>query len=79
MSVALEDMSEYARSVVSRLGLEAHPEGGWYIRDWQSPHIDGGSAESYFASAYLKSQFSVGANCTVLTPGWDSIVLMPAT
>ncbi|MFC2618899.1 MAG: cupin domain-containing protein, partial [Bifidobacterium dentium] len=26
MSVALEDMSEYARSVVSRLGLEAHPE-----------------------------------------------------
>ena len=34
MSVALEDMSEYARSVVSRLGLEAHPEGGWYIRDW---------------------------------------------
>ncbi|NMM97231.1 cupin domain-containing protein [Bifidobacterium olomucense] len=40
MSVALEDMSAYARSVVERLGLEAHPEGGWYTRDWQSPHED---------------------------------------
>ncbi|MCH9275143.1 cupin domain-containing protein [Bifidobacterium amazonense] len=37
MSIALENMSEYARSVVERLGLEAHPEGGWYVRDWQSP------------------------------------------
>ena len=37
MSIALEDMSDYARSVVERLGLEAHPEGGWYTRDWQSP------------------------------------------
>ena len=39
MSVALEDMSEYARSVVSRLGLEAHPEGGWYIRDAPCPAL----------------------------------------
>ena len=38
MSIALEDMSDYARGVVDRLGLEAHPEGGWYVRDWQSPH-----------------------------------------
>lgn len=38
MSVALEDMSDYARAVVARLGLEAHPEGGWYVRDWQSSH-----------------------------------------
>ncbi|OZG68011.1 cupin domain-containing protein [Bifidobacterium eulemuris] len=37
MSIALENMSSYARSVVERLGLEAHPEGGWYTRDWQSP------------------------------------------
>ncbi|MBW3089606.1 cupin domain-containing protein [Bifidobacterium miconisargentati] len=37
MSVPLEEMSPYARSVVQRLGLEAHPEGGWYTRDWQSP------------------------------------------
>ena len=53
MSVALEDMSEYARSVVSRLGLEAHPEGGWYIRDWQSPHIDGGSARPLASLSYF--------------------------
>lgn len=36
MSVALQDMSPYARSIVERLGLETHPEGGWYTRDWQS-------------------------------------------
>ena len=34
MSVALQDMSPYARSIVERLGLETHPEGGWYTRDW---------------------------------------------
>lgn len=37
MSIALEAMSPYARSLVDRLGLEPHPEGGWYRRDWQSP------------------------------------------
>ncbi len=37
MSVSLTDMSSYARSVVEQLGLEPHPEGGWYVRDWQSP------------------------------------------
>lgn len=36
MSVPIESMSPYARSVVERLGLEAHPEGGWYTRDWAS-------------------------------------------
>lgn len=40
MSIALENMSPYARSVVERLGLEAHPEGGWYVRDWQAPATD---------------------------------------
>lgn len=38
MSVSLDQMSPYARSVVHALNLEAHPEGGWYVRDWQSPH-----------------------------------------
>ena len=37
MSIALEAMSPYARSLVDRLSLEPHPEGGWYRRDWQSP------------------------------------------
>lgn len=40
MSVALHDMSPYAQSIVARLGLEPHPEGGWYVRDWQSPIND---------------------------------------
>ena len=40
MSVALQDMSPYAQSIVARLGLEPHPEGGWYVRDWQSPIND---------------------------------------
>ena len=40
MSVSLTDMSSYARSVVEQLGLEPHPEGGWYVRDWQSPIND---------------------------------------
>mgnify|MGYP000122767355 FL=1 len=47
MSVALQDMSPYARSIVERLGLEAHPEGGWYTRDWQSPHTDEPQADRY--------------------------------
>lgn len=47
MSVALQDMSPYARSIVERLGLETHPEGGWYTRDWQSPHTDEASSDRY--------------------------------
>lgn len=43
MSVPLDQMSDYARGVVADLGLEAHPEGGWYVRDWQSPQVDGAS------------------------------------
>lgn len=30
-------LSGYSRSIIDRLGLQAHPEGGWYVRDWQSP------------------------------------------
>ncbi|PJM73608.1 cupin [Bifidobacterium primatium] len=32
-------LSDYARSIIDRLGLEAHPEGGWYVRDWQSASL----------------------------------------
>ncbi|PJM79427.1 cupin domain-containing protein [Bifidobacterium scaligerum] len=53
MSVALEDMSAYARSVVERLGLEAHPEGGWYTRDWQSPHEDATSKRPLASLIYF--------------------------
>ncbi|MDF7663474.1 cupin domain-containing protein [Bifidobacterium sp. ESL0763] len=36
MSIAIEDMSEYAQHVVKTLDLEAHPEGGWYRQTWLS-------------------------------------------
>ena len=53
MSVALQDMSPYARSIVERLGLEAHPEGGWYTRDWQSPHTDEASGRPLSSLIYF--------------------------
>lgn len=39
MSVNLEDMSDYAKNLVKELHLEAHPEGGWYTRDWQAAQL----------------------------------------
>ncbi|WEV52616.1 cupin domain-containing protein [Bifidobacterium sp. ESL0704] len=42
MSVAFEDMSEYAQQMVKSLGLEAHPEGGWYRQTWLSPQATEG-------------------------------------
>ncbi|KAB8288078.1 hypothetical protein DSM100688_1188 [Bifidobacterium ramosum] len=53
MSIALDDMSPYARSVVDRLGLEAHPEGGWYTRDWQSPRDDAASGRPLASLIYF--------------------------
>lgn len=53
MSVPLDQMSDYARGVVSDLGLEAHPEGGWYVRDWQSPQVDGASERPLSSLIYF--------------------------
>lgn len=39
MSIKLEDMSDYAKNLVKELHLEAHPEGGWYARDWQASQL----------------------------------------
>ncbi|MGG6496992.1 UNVERIFIED_CONTAM: cupin domain-containing protein, partial [Bacteroidetes bacterium 56_B9] len=39
MSVSLENMSDYAKNLVKELQLEAHPEGGWYTRDWQAAQL----------------------------------------
>ncbi|WEV59464.1 cupin domain-containing protein [Bifidobacterium sp. ESL0728] len=44
MSVAFEDMSEYAQHVVKALDLEAHPEGGWYRQTWLSLQAAAGTA-----------------------------------
>lgn len=40
MSLALDSMSPYAQSIVERLHLEPHPEGGWYTSTWRNDHID---------------------------------------
>ena len=53
MSVALEQMSDYARGIVRRLGLEAHPEGGWYVRDWQAPQTDAVSGRPLSSLIYF--------------------------
>ncbi|MCI1983226.1 MAG: cupin domain-containing protein [Bifidobacteriaceae bacterium] len=32
-------LSDDARDTIARLGLEPHPEGGWFHRDWQSESV----------------------------------------
>lgn len=29
-------LSTFAQDTIAKLGLEPHPEGGWFMRDWQS-------------------------------------------
>jgi uncharacterized protein len=36
----VNDSAGEARAIVERLGMEPHPEGGWYVRTWTAP--DGG-------------------------------------
>lgn len=31
-----------ARAIIERLGLAAHPEGGWYRETWRAPAVEGG-------------------------------------
>ncbi len=37
-------LSDFARSLIDKLELEPHPEGGWYRRTWQSPIAANGDA-----------------------------------
>lgn len=55
MSVAFEDMSEYAQHAVKALGLEEHPEGGWYRQTWLSEQAAAGVATRQGTEADLKS------------------------
>ena len=34
-------MTEAWRDVVGRLGMAAHPEGGWYVETWRAAAVDG--------------------------------------
>lgn len=61
MSVSYETMSPYAQHLVDTLQLEAHPEGGWYHRDWQSPTAVAGSERPLASLIYFllpKGDFS---------------------
>lgn len=49
MSVAFENMSEYAQHMVKTLDLEAHPEGGWYRQTWLSLQAAAGTATTQAA------------------------------
>lgn len=53
MSLALQDMSPYARSLVDRLRLEPHPEGGWYVSDWRSTRMDTASERPLSSLIYF--------------------------
>ncbi|MGW1446146.1 cupin domain-containing protein [Gardnerella piotii] len=57
MSIKLEDMSDYAKNLVKELHLEAHPEGGWYARDWQA-------AQLYSANNSTDASANASANAT---------------
>ncbi len=37
-------MTDAADLIIARLGLEPHPEGGWYRETWKGPAIAGGRA-----------------------------------
>ena len=41
-----------ASAVIERLGLSAHPEGGWYLETWRAPSV-GGERPSASAILYL--------------------------
>ena len=42
-----------ADDLIARLGLEPHPEGGWFRETWRSPSSDGGSSRSAGTAIYF--------------------------
>jgi predicted cupin superfamily sugar epimerase len=50
-----------AAAVIDRLGLRAHPEGGWYAETWRAEPVDGqraaGSAILYLLAAGERSHW----------------------
>lgn len=53
MSVPYETMSAFARDTANRLHMQPHPEGGWYIQDWQSEHTDTSSGRPLSSLIYF--------------------------
>jgi len=50
-----------AEAVIQALGMQAHPEGGWYVETWRAPSVDGerpvGSAILYLLVAGERSHW----------------------
>ena len=50
-----------ARELADRLGMQAHPEGGWYVETWQAASVDGarpaGSAILFLLAAGERSHW----------------------
>lgn len=44
-----------AQTVIAALGLQAHPEGGWYKETWRAPAADGERASSTLIYFLLES------------------------
>ncbi|WP_348519554.1 cupin domain-containing protein [Bifidobacterium sp. ESL0798] len=77
MSVAFEDMSEYAQQMVKSLGLEAHPEGGWYRQTWLSLQAAAGSATKQ-AAERGDAQRGIGATGASMDSDATGITITPA-
>ncbi len=42
-----KELGSFARGVIQSLGLERHPEGGWYRRTWQSSIAAGNASAAH--------------------------------
>ena len=49
----LTGLDDTARTIITRLGLSPHPEGGWYVRDWQAGGIDPASGRPLASLIYF--------------------------
>ena len=39
--------------LIARLGLEPHPEGGWFRETWRAPVVDGSGSRSSGTAIYF--------------------------
>jgi predicted cupin superfamily sugar epimerase len=49
----MPEQTEDAAAVIARLGLAAHPEGGWYRETWRAPAAEGEARSGGTAILYL--------------------------
>jgi predicted cupin superfamily sugar epimerase len=49
----VETVTGLARAVVERLGMQRHPEGGWYVETWRAPAEANGERPAASAILFL--------------------------